>query len=155
VKLLDSMFPFLVMVMGERADEAEIRSMDTTFRGLFARGQRYVLLNVPPKSQTSVAAKERKMITDWANQPHIQEGITRCCAGSAVVMHSAVMRGALTAILWVWRPPVHLEIVSDVPSGIRYLADAARQANLPLPGAADELYRTLRPELEGAGALSA
>ena len=66
-----------------------------------------------------------------------------------------VIDGALTAILWVWRPPVHLEIVADVPSGIRYLVDAARKADLPLPGTAEDLYRTLRPELEGAGALSA
>jgi hypothetical protein len=155
VKLLDSMFPFLVLVMGERADEAEVRSMDAAFRSLFARGQRYVLLNVPSKNQTSVAAKERKMITDWANQPHVQEGVSRCCAASSIVMTSAVARGALTAILWVWRPPVHLEIVADVPSGIGYLVDAARKADLPLPGTAEDLYRTLRPELEGAGALSA
>jgi len=155
VKLVESTFPFLVMVMGERADEAEIRSMDATFRELFAQGQRYVLLNVPPKNQTAVAAKERKMITDWANQPHVQEGVTRCCVGSAIMVTSAVARGALTAILWVWRPPVHLEIVPDVLSGIRYLSDAARQANLILPASPEQLYRTLQPELDHAGALSA
>ena len=101
------------------------------------------------------AAKERKMITDWANQPHVQEGVTRCCVGSAIVVTSAMARGALTAILWVWRPPVHLEVVPDVLSGIRYLSDTARQASLILPATPEQLYRNLQPELEHAGALSA
>lgn len=153
MKLIDSMFPFLVMVSGERADEAEIRSMDEHFRRLFAKNERYVLLNVPPTNQ-SAGAKERKLIADWANQPHIDEGIRRCCAASAIVMTSAVGRGALTAILWVWRPPVHLEIVSDVRSGVGYCAREAARAGLKLPGDPDQILASLRPLLTSAGALT-
>ncbi len=155
MKLIDATFPLLVMVSGDKADDAEIRAMDEQFRKLYARGERYVLITVPPKNAGAMAAKERKMIADWASQPHVHEGTKRCCAGSAVVVTSAMGRGALTAILWVWRPPVHLEIVSDVKTGIDYCVNVAQKAGLRLPYPAEQIHSTLTRLLDEADALSA
>lgn len=155
MKLIDATFPLLVMVSGDKADDAEIRAMDEQFRKLYARGERYVLLTVPPRNAGAMAAKERKMIADWASQPHVHEGTKRCCVGSGVVVTSAMGRGALTAILWVWKPPVHLEIVSDVKSGIDYCVSVAKKSGLNLPYPDATLHKTLARLLDEADALSA
>lgn len=129
--------------------------MDEQFRKLYARGERYVLLTVPNKNASAMAAKERKMIADWASQPHVHEGTKRCCAGSAVVVPSAMGRGALTAILWVWKPPVHLEIAHDVKGGIDYCVGVAKQSGLTLPYPPEMIHKTLTRLLDEADAISA
>lgn len=52
---------------------------------------------------------------------------------SVVIVHSAVMRGTLTAVQWALRGENHVVAVNDFPSAFEVASGVLRRAEIPVP----------------------
>lgn len=80
---------------------------------------------------TTSTAKQRKMQADWL-ATH-REALKRYSLGSAFVIPSTLLRGALTAILWL--QPLHAPyvVVSTLEEAETWVAARLREAGLSAP----------------------
>ncbi len=146
VRFIDTTFP-IIMVVGEaeHGDE-QLRQLRVGWERFFARGERYASINYYPKNTKLPDAKTRKSITDWASSPRIHEMSAKYCVGAAVVLQSAVTRGAFTALTWVWKPAFPQKAVATLDDAVAYCADQLAAADVPLRRSIPELIAMLRRE---------
>lgn len=97
-------FPLIVCVSPRKHGTDTIERMAEGYERLFARGERYALISATPRDADGMGARERKQIADWANSPRVRSASKELCVGSATIVGNALARGALTAILWLWKP---------------------------------------------------
>jgi len=74
------------------------------FEGLFARGQRYVVFMDTTALSTIPSAATRHTIGNWQNAH--KEQTKKLCVGTAILISSRLVRGALTAMNWVHEPVI-------------------------------------------------
>ena len=88
---------------------------------------------------TSVTAVQRAMYADWmkASKPLLDA----CLVGTAYVMPSVLVRGALTAIFWLTRLSTPHAVHRELDEGLRWAIDLAKRSDL-----------RLHPSLEREGA---
>jgi hypothetical protein len=150
MRLLAECFPLLIGIAPERYDAAAVQRMHEAFEPFYRRGQRYALLSIQPRGSVAPGAKERKMLIDWVGSPRVQEYASRLCVGAAAVVDGALMRGALTAVLWVWKPPFPLHAAATVSDGIDHCVERLVAAGVPLPADLRELQARGERLLEAA-----
>lgn len=126
-------FPLLVYVPPKQYDAAAVRLMAELFRPFHLRGERYTLLAAQRKDAVVPGAAERKLIYDWIDSPEVRAYASKLCVGSAAVVDSVLMRGALTALLWFWKPPFPLEPVATPAAGTDFCMGRLLDARIPLP----------------------
>jgi hypothetical protein len=135
VQFIDDFFPLVVCVSPSRYDDVEMRRMFDGFRRYFERGERYALITHNPRDGEAASARARKAIVDWANLPDVRRQSAKLCVGSATVVANPLARGAMTAMLWLWKPanPHHMTATTEeaVDWAIQQLVDA--QIALPQP----------------------
>ena len=128
VQFIDDYFPLVVCVSPTRYDDVELRRLFDGYRRYFERGERYALITHPPKNAEAASARARKVIVDWANSPDVRRQSGALCVGSATLVPNALARGAMTAMLWLWKPasPHHLAATTDecVDWALQKLVDA-------------------------------
>ncbi len=145
---IEDAFPLLVIVGARRFDEAETRSMADGFQRYFVRGQRYAVLSASPRDAELPGATARKMVTDWLRRDDVQKSTRALCVGAASVNENAVTRGALTALMWVWTPPMPVRPVRSIDEGLDYCLSRLEAAALALPRPADEVRRATLARLQ-------
>lgn len=138
MELITDLKPLLFFVAPTHFDATIINEMDRLFRRLWATGERYGVVTVPNPAGYSISPRERKLVGEWASQKYVQETSKRVCVGSAVVSASMFERGALTAILWLWRPPYPLGYYADRESAIESVLGHLTSAGVSLPGSLPE-----------------
>jgi hypothetical protein len=153
MRVLGDCFPLLLGVAPLRYDAASVRQMSEAFEGYFRRGERYALVSVQPQGSAPPSPTERKALMEWLGSPRVRQYSGQLCIASAAVMENALMRGALTAVLWFWKPPFPLEVVKTPERGIDYCIEQLERqgARLPAsPGAlASRASRVLASALYG------
>ena len=107
---------------------------------LFARGERYALIVCSP-IKSEMGAKERKLITDWSNKPHVREKSRALCVASSTVVRNPLHRGALTAILWLWKPAAPHEASPTPEAAVDWCLERLEAASMPLPRSREVLRR--------------
>ena len=65
-------------------------------------------------------ARARKRIADWADAPRVRELSKKLCVASATVVAGPISRGALTAIMWLWKPASPHKAVANPSEAIDY-----------------------------------
>ena len=139
MRVLGECFPLLIGVAPLRYDASTLRQMNDGFEAYFQRGQPYAFVSVQPEGSTTPGAAERKLLMQWLESPRVQHYARELCVGSAVVVDGPLMRGALTAVLWFWKPPFPLEAVKTPEGGIDYCIAQLTQRGVPLPTSAHVL----------------
>lgn len=152
MRFIDSTFPLVVCVGGEVYDDTELKEMREGFERYFERGERYAVINYSPPSAKLPDAKMRGKIAEWANDPHVREQSAKWCVASATVVQSALMRGAMTAILWLWKPPSPQRTVSTPEEAVDYCLFMLDQAGIRPPRSRVQLMELLRREAFGTTA---
>ncbi len=111
--------PVVVYTVPRRIDDEAIARLDHWMHSLWDRQQQYAMIN---RSQpgTTADVTERRRITEWANREDVREASRRWCVGSATLVESALTRGALTALLWVWKPVTPHKVVGDMAGALDY-----------------------------------
>lgn len=107
--------------------------MEQGFEGYFARGERYALLWTQPKQGRLPGLRERTRIGAWISHPRVRDFTKRLCVGAAAVVPNAIMRGALSAIMLVGKPPTPFSAVSTTEQGLDYCFKHIAEAGLSLP----------------------
>jgi hypothetical protein len=140
VRFVEDFFPLLFAVSPEDGyDENVIRVMSAGYERFWARGDRYALISLSSSRGSVVNARGRRLITDWANSPRVRAMSKEFCVGSATIVTSALARGALTAILWLWTPATPHEAVSTPEEAVDFCLKKLAQAGVKLPRSAEVL----------------
>jgi hypothetical protein len=123
-------FPVLVLVAPSRYDAEAVKRMSDAFEEYFQRGDRYAVISIQPKGSITPGPSERKLMLDWLESPRVRRCSGELCVGAATIIHGALMRGALTAVLWFWRPPFPMETVPTVARAVDYCVERLRFAGV-------------------------
>jgi hypothetical protein len=150
MRLLADTFPLLVGVGPKRYDEAGVRERAAAFEPHFQAGKRYAFVCVQPAGTATPGAHERKLILDWADSPRVRRYAKELCVSAATVVDGAVLRGALTAILWFWRPPFPMKAVATPQLGMDYCLDQLTRAGVSLPVSSEALRARAEAQLDAA-----
>jgi hypothetical protein len=132
VRFVEDCFPLLVCIGPHQFDDAAMAEMRDGYERYFVRGERYALVSCSPRGSVT-GARERRLIADWANTPRVREKSRELCVGSATVVHNALARGALTAIMWVWKPSSPHHVASTAEEAIDWCLARVAEAGLVLP----------------------
>lgn len=139
MEFYEGSWPLLVHLGPKAYDRAAVEQMKASFERYFRRTDRYALVTVSPRGSTPPGAHERKAIAEWADSPRVREFSKQLCVGSASVIENALMRGALTAMMWIWTPASPHKAVSSVDEAIDYALDKLKAADIPLPRGGEAL----------------
>jgi hypothetical protein len=101
----------------------------------FARGERYALISASPRDAV-FGAKHRKQVADWSNSSRVRQKSAELCIGSATLARDALSRGALTAVLWLFKPASPHEVVATPEEGVDWCIAKLRAAGVALPRSA-------------------
>jgi hypothetical protein len=112
------------------------------FERLFARRDRYLFLIDALKATKIPSAAARHAIGKWQNDH--QEESKRWCAGGAILVASALVRGAVTAMSWVHKPPVKQYFAPGREEGVEWCLKTAEEAGLAVSAAARLLLQSAR-----------
>lgn len=133
MRLLSECFPLLIGIGPMRYDAEAVARMAEAFDPFHQRGERYAFISIQPQGSVAPGPSERKLIMDWVGSPSVRIHAAQLCVGSAAVVDSALMRGALTALLWIWKPPFPVEPVATPVRGIDYCLDRLAACGVSLP----------------------
>lgn len=100
----DTLFPLIIVTSRNEITERDVDDLELAFEHVFARGERFAVVtrSSTPKFPSS---NVRTRIAAWANKPSVHLATARYNVGHCYVLESAVVRGAMTAIHWLWDPP--------------------------------------------------
>jgi hypothetical protein len=140
VLFVDDYFPLLLCIGPKHFDEAAVAEMAAGYERYFVRGDRYSLITCSPRDAVT-DARGRKMIVDWANSPRVRQKSRELCVGSSTVVPNALARGALTALLWLWKPSSPHHVVASSEEGIDWCLARIAEARLVLPGSSADVRR--------------
>jgi len=133
MRVFGESFPVLVLVAPSRYDAEAVKRMADAFEQYFQRGERYAVISIQPKGSITPGAAERKLMLDWLESPRVRHYTGELCVGAATIVHGQLMRGALTAVLWFWRPPFPMETVPTAARAVDYCVERLRAAGAQVP----------------------
>ena len=135
IRFIEDGFP-LVLSLGPRVwRDDTIDEMAAGYERYFARGERYALISASPRDSV-FGAKHRKQVADWSNSSRVRQKSAELCVGSATLARDALSRGALTAVLWLFKPASPHEVVATPEEGVDWCIAKLRAAGVALPRSA-------------------
>lgn len=137
--VLSECFPLLIGVAPVRYTAASVRELTESFEIYFRRGQQYAFISVQPPGSIPPGPSERKLLMQWLASERVRQYSGQLCVSAAAVVDNTVMRGALTALLWFWKPPFALEVVGTATRAIAHCVRGLERSRVPLPASADVL----------------
>ncbi len=139
---IDEFEPIRLMMQVEATTDENLRAYlhEATLehQRLCAAGTRYIAV-LDASIGIRLTPLQRKMYADWMRE--VDPLLRQCLAGAAFVMPNPLVRGALTAILWVVPLSAPYTVHKSLDEALRWAIDLAREADLPLS-----------PELQRRGA---
>jgi hypothetical protein len=107
VVIFDSAALPLVLFRGSGAwDEQDVEALRAGFSNQWATGKKFAVLALYSPTTQPPDARARRLLVDWLNSPQTHDRTKALCVGAVSVVPSAIVRGAITAIQWAWKPPV-------------------------------------------------
>jgi hypothetical protein len=103
-RLDDSLYPLIVVTAGNEIAERDVDALDAAFDEVFARGGRFAIVTRSYINRFP-SGNVRARIAAWGNRPDVRSSTALLNVGHAYVLESPLVRGAMTAIFWVWDPP--------------------------------------------------
>lgn len=149
MQFIEDYLPLLVVIGPPNGyDPSIIERMNDAYERLWKQGKRYSLLSYTPRKAAQTGAHGRKLIAEWANRPRVRAMSKELCVGSATVVQSALERGAITALLWLWTPASPHHLAASAEDGLDYCIRQLEAAELPLGMPAAELRRTVLARID-------
>ena len=147
MKFLEGAWPLLIAVGPMKTTDAELEEMFAGYDRYFQRGERYALMSVTPRGAEGPGARERKKMADWAGSPRVYALSKKLCVGSATLVTNPIMQGALTAILWLWKPAAPHLAVRTVRDGVSFCLERLKAEGIAMPQGADAIRRAVDAEV--------
>jgi hypothetical protein len=130
-------FPVVVITLGEEVVASDLTIMSAAFRDIFARRKKYVCITDVRGIAKLPDAKTRQAVADWWKTLAADQRIWNL--GSANIVSSAPVRGALTALSWLFTSPTPQGYVADMDAALEWAAARLREADLAMPLSAERL----------------
>ena len=133
-------WPLFITVMPAAFDLRDVDVYIAEVDALYARRERFATLVDASPLTALPGAHERRRLADWQNATIAQ--IKRYNAFTATVITSPLMRGAMTAMSWIFTPPNEQVVVATFAEGFRRCIDELRADGHPAPRAFEELAKS-------------
>jgi hypothetical protein len=134
-------WPLVVIVVGESLERHELPELERQIDAVYARKQRFATLADGSRVARMPDAATRKRLAEWQNDT--RTSIARYNVISATVVTSGIVRGAMTAMNWVFQPPNRQVTVGTFGEALGACVEALRAEGLSLPAALDRPSRPL------------
>jgi hypothetical protein len=130
-----SRHPLVYLRMAVGFGDADLESMLRQFELLLYRGQRYTLLVYCDPAAKVMTARQRKMVSEWYRMR--TEQVRRINVGTAIVIDSTLVRGAMTAFNWLIEPIAPQANVATIRDGIDFCIARLKEAEMTV---SDDIY---------------
>jgi hypothetical protein len=150
--LVTSAWPIAVLACPAQFDAAWVTDLDRKVARLFARGEPFAFITDTSNVKAVPGAVERRLLADWAARPEQVAQQKRWNVGSATIVRSTVMRGALQALYWFWTPPCPQHAARDFDDAWSWSLTMLAKRSIALPRPAAELRALALRELEAGQA---
>ena len=126
----ESRLPLLVVTFVGESTDAEFDAYLARMTQMVRRGSRYGVL-FDARAAARPTPRQRQKQADWMKE--YAPSLRANNAGIAFVIESAVVRGALTAILWLSPMPTSHNVVATVAQAEEWLAQLLANEGLSFP----------------------
>lgn len=155
VIIYTSDWPFVVEKFPDhpQSDE-ELQKLFDDAMALLERRQVFVQL-VDTRMRSIWNPAQRRRAAGWIKE--VSDQAKEFCCGAVVFTHSEIVRGALTAMLWLVPLPYPVKVVTSVEAGVRAGTLMLAERGVTPPQSEEELVASIekklnRPDRDQAGA---
>jgi hypothetical protein len=151
VVLCDQMFPLVILVAPPKLDLDAVTEYRAAIERVYARNRKYALVSYTGYLTTLPGPRERKALADWMNDPAQVANQKRLCVGSTTQLDSAIKRGFMQALNWLWTPPIPHGVHATLDEAVDWCVDLLVRADVQMPSRerlraeARDLVRRARP----------
>jgi hypothetical protein len=113
-EIFDDAWPIVVIACPEALADDSVADLARAFDRIFTRREKFALVVDTLRTRHIPGAHWRKAMAEWMNDEGFRSKQIRYNVGSANVLRSAPVRGALTALNWLWKPPTPQAYPADL-----------------------------------------
>jgi hypothetical protein len=130
LKLFVEQWPVVIMVLADGATKQEyVGVLDAVAKHVEALHMPFVTITDSRRVRSIPPADVRRYIADWM-AAHAK---TTRAVGAVTIIDSALMRGALTALYWVFTPPTPQGVARDWSEAHAWAMERFRANHVPVP----------------------
>ena len=134
-----ALWPIVILNVRDGVVEADFKAVfDRYEREVFNRDERYVSITNLSTMDRVPNATERKQLAEWMGRH--ADYVGRWALGNSTVIRSPVVRGALTALYWLQKPPTQQTSHGTLREAVEWGLITLDQAGLPRPADVDSWY---------------
>jgi hypothetical protein len=124
-------YPILYLKIGAKYDETDFRALERDMAPIYARRAKFVMIVKTEPNSYLPDARTRKIVVEWwKSMEELQKAWN---AGTAIVVASAPIRGALTALSWLFTPPTPQIFVRNLDEAVDWAEAQLREAGIAPP----------------------
>jgi hypothetical protein len=112
--IVEAAWPVVVIDCPSAFADDSVETLAKGFERIFTRREVFAVAVDTSRVQHVPGARWRKAMAAWMNDEGFRAKQARYNAGSATVLRSAPVRGALTALGWLWKPPTPQAYPADL-----------------------------------------
>jgi hypothetical protein len=124
-------WPLFITVLPPRFDLHDVEAYIPEVDALYLRRERFATLVDTSAVSALPGASERRRLAEWQNATI--DSIQRYNVFTATVIQSPVVRGALTAMNWIFRPPNEQVVVKSFAEGFVRCVEKLRADGRAMP----------------------
>ncbi|MFO0696230.1 MAG: hypothetical protein U0230_21880 [Polyangiales bacterium] len=129
-----SRFPLVRLNLPTAFTLDTLRELTEGYDALFARRAKFMVV-CDLRSMASVPdAVVRRSVAEYFNRSDVREAQARYQVGSANIIASPLVRAGVTALLWLWEPPIPLDTVANDEEALKSARKRLRDAGIPFEG---------------------
>jgi len=134
-----SLWPLVIFTVREGMKAADYLAVFARYEAeVFTRKERYVSITNLSMLDGVPGAHDRKVLADWMGKH--SDYVGRWALGNCTVIRSAVVRGALTALYWVQKPPTPQTAHGTLWESIEWGLTTLDQAGIARPKGVEAWY---------------
>jgi DNA gyrase inhibitor GyrI len=138
----EDLLPISLLSTQRTLQSSEVPGVFDHYRGLCRRGIRFVAITDLRAATEIPDARTRQRFGEEAAR--FAPESKRWSLGAALVLDSPVIRGALTAVEWIYRPEPPTRYFSDLPSAFDWAIQRLKAEGIPITPAIHEFRQNAR-----------
>lgn len=132
-------FPVIVMRIVGPYSEEDLYEYGRSLEYVFARKKKYAMIVEITDRAELPDARRRQIVANWWKSVQHHQRLWNL--GAAIVVPNGPLRGALTAITWLFSSPTPNRYFATMAEAIDWIEELLREADLELPAGIDALRR--------------
>jgi hypothetical protein len=125
------MWPLVVTELGDDMTDDDTVRLLQLYEGVLSRRARFVGLVDLSAMKRPPGARQRQLIAAWSEKNLLLN--QQFNMGSAIVVPNAMVRGALTALGWLFRSPIAQSFEPTIPRAVDWCVQRMNEVALPVP----------------------